>query len=371
MKVAIVTLRPVDRPTLPNLRAQREGGSLRKAGYDIRYIHHEGWHYPAPPKGLLARRRFYKSQVNRLTGDVISFDPDIILAHDLDALEAGMIAAKRTGAKLVYDCHEDWLSLVQEHSWIEALAASQLERRALPHVDLALAPCRPILVHLANRGVSKTLLLYNARPTATVSPAGRKFSRDYLKYAPEDFVVGYIGTLRQLRGSKTVLFEAMDQIPSMKLLVVGGPEKHARLIRYAVRRQGLSDRCNITGYVSFDRLAKYYAAIDLGLLLLRDRKNYRISLPNKLFDYMAFGTPILASDYPEIRRIIEETGSGWTIPGWRFPHTRGEMLRGFLRRIQQDTEGRALCQLQGRHAFLRTYCWDKQEPLFLEAVGSL
>lgn len=365
-RAVVLTPYPVDRDDRPNLRALREGDALKRADYEVRYRTFSNAGCPAPTS-LLARIWFYRDRISNLTRLVREDAPDLIISHDIETLEAGVRAARHTGAKLIYDCHELWTSLIREHSRLEALIAARLEKRFLPHVDLVLAPCRPILRHLMGKGACRGLLLYNAPPTASVRLSTREEARDRLGYRPEDFVVGYVGGLEQLEEALVPLFQAMAGIPEMKLLLVGGPDNEAETWRWFKR----GGRIRVTGYVPFDCLSPYYAAIDVGIILLKNRENYTISLPNKLFSYMAFGVPVLVSGYPEMSSVVRETGCGWPLPGWEFPKTRNEMLRGLLGLLLHGPATRAYMSAAGRKAFLETYAWENQEKVFLSAVGAL
>jgi glycosyltransferase involved in cell wall biosynthesis len=65
----------------------------------------------------------------------------------------------------------------------------------------------------------------------------------------------------------------------------------------------------------WEMLMRYTRSADVGLSLDKNANlNYRFSLPNKLFDYLSVGIPIIASDLPEVRKIVLENGCGMIIP---------------------------------------------------------
>ena len=64
-----------------------------------------------------------------------------------------------------------------------------------------------------------------------------------------------------------------------------------------------------------DRLLEHTADADVGVSLLQDTcENHRLALPNKVFEYVAAGVPVVVSDLPELTGLVEEHGIGWTTP---------------------------------------------------------
>jgi len=78
-----------------------------------------------------------------------------------------------------------------------------------------------------------------------------------------------------------------------------------------VRRRGLGDRVRFFGPIPNDELLYYTASADVGLCVIRGQSlSYRWSMPNKLFEYMMAGIPVVASDFEEMGRVVREEGVG-------------------------------------------------------------
>lgn len=117
-------------------------------------------------------------------------------------------------------------------------------------------------------------------------------------------IVLHLGQLRGARGCET-LVRSMADVDAARLVFLGyGPEK-ARLQSLSAQL-GLRDRIIFLHPVPPDEVLEYASGATVGVTLLQDTcLNHRYALPNKLFDYLAAGVPVLASNLPEIRAIVQ------------------------------------------------------------------
>jgi glycosyltransferase involved in cell wall biosynthesis len=97
------------------------------------------------------------------------------------------------------------------------------------------------------------------------------------------------------------------------LLVIGSGDKFQSLIDKTIKT-GLSDRIRFISKLPWQELMRYTRSSDVGLSLDKNSNvNYNFSLPNKLFDYMSAGIPVISSDLPEISKILAEYKCGIVI----------------------------------------------------------
>lgn len=103
------------------------------------------------------------------------------------------------------------------------------------------------------------------------------------------------------------LVEAMQWLPNFVLLIIGGGDVISVLHKIVTDKQ-LNDRVVFFPRMTYTDMMRFTALADLGLTLDKDTNiNYRFSLPNKLFDYMHAGVPVLASPLPEIKKSSMHT----------------------------------------------------------------
>jgi glycosyltransferase involved in cell wall biosynthesis len=151
--------------------------------------------------------------------------------------------------------------------------------------------------------------------------------------------------------------------PNAALVVVGdGPERPR--LEEAVRAMGLESSVRIVGWKLPEQLASYYHSANIGLLPFRDSPHVRLTLANKLFDYMGAGLAVLAADLPPNRRVLGETGAGHL----HAPDSPRDIAR-VAEEMLQDPESLCAMGALGRRAVNTVYNWNRDaERLCLGAM---
>ena len=131
--------------------------------------------------------------------------------------------------------------------------------------------------------------------------------------------VFYSGSFQLKKGIDILLkaFAALKNKDAKLILAGGRGENELRPVRELTESLGLNDRVTITGWLSYSELDKYLSQATVGVIPLRDSfYNQYLTAPSKLFDYLAFGIPVVASDLPSIRDFIGKNNCGlFTKPG--------------------------------------------------------
>jgi glycosyltransferase involved in cell wall biosynthesis len=151
-------------------------------------------------------------------------------------------------------------------------------------------------------------------------------------------------------------------IPDAALIVVGdGPDRSR--IAHTIERLGLNGHIALLGWRDHGRLAEFYQHCQVGLLPFLDTPHVRVTLANKLFDYMGASLAVLAADLPPMRRVLEELGAGVL-----YPVGSTSALAEQLVRLLRDPERCRALGMRGRDAVVAKYHWGHDEETWLRIV---
>jgi glycosyltransferase involved in cell wall biosynthesis len=307
-------------------RVRREAGALAGAGHEVTVVHLPPPGSEAKADGLafglvpatLPRGRQRLPHAARLGAEAIrlalraaSTRPDAIHAHDAAMLLPGLLAARRSGAKLVYDSHELATGVpYRDRAWTAVVAGA--ERLGAPRADATVVVSDGIAARLSER--------YRLRRPPTVvrnfpdlPPPGSARAPDLRRelgigVAP---LVLHQGAVAAGRGCET-LVRAAGLLAGAHLLFLGAEGPYAERLRRVTSECGTDDRVHILSPVPPEALLSHTAQADVGVSLLEDScENHRLALPNKLFEYVAAGLPVVAADLPETARLVRGHGIGW------------------------------------------------------------
>jgi glycosyltransferase involved in cell wall biosynthesis len=162
------------------------------------------------------------------------------------------------------------------------------------------------------------------------------------------------------------LVDAAATFDGADLVLLGSGPLEAALVRRA-RDAGSAERVHLLAPVPSDEVVDYAASADVGVSpIVPSCLNYRYSLPNKLFQYMAAGVPVVASDFPQVREVVEGSGSGVVVDT-----TRPELIASAVNRILADPEEARAMGERGRAAVDERYNWSTAAETLLSVYAGL
>ena len=239
---------------------------------------------------------------------------DAFHGHDLNALHAAVLARARAGGSLVYDSHEIFLesgSHATRPGWARGIfrrreAAWVGEADALVTVNDALAR------ELGMRyGPRRVVVVHNCPPRPLRVADGPGPLRAALGIGANVPVALYHGGFSKHRGLEELVAAAALPVLAETQVVFMGYGSQAAELRALATASPVAERVHVLPAVSPDVLQDWVRDADVAVMPIQDSTlNHRLSTPNKLFEALAAGVPIVASDLPELRRIVMEDPAG-------------------------------------------------------------
>jgi glycosyltransferase involved in cell wall biosynthesis len=240
---------------------------------------------------------------------------DVYHAHDLVNLQAAALAALINNSALVYDAHELFPEINNRWVRLKKRYWSKVERLLLPKCDAASTVNEFIADEMAGRyHVPPPIVIYNAtNPPPGFDPANPpNHLREALGLGRETRIALFQGWMAEGRGLENLVLSA-KHLPTNVVVVMLGFGLYRNKLEQMAQSAGLTQRVRFLDAVPQSKLVEYCASADVGLIPYQavDLNNF-YSSPNKLFDYIVAGLPIIANDLPFLRKMVVGHGLGLT-----------------------------------------------------------
>ncbi|MEP7762952.1 glycosyltransferase [Sanguibacter sp. 25GB23B1] len=242
--------------------------------------------------------------------------PDVVHANDANTLHPAMTIANELQVPFVYDSHELWTRRnVAGRRPLATHVERWIERRGIRRAAAVITVSPSIASYLQTTyGLGhKPVLVRNIPPAAqrtTDRQEGRL--RALAGLGPGSRVLAYGGRITTNRGLEETI-DALVELPDdVHLVVLGyGAAGYVDSLRTRARDDGVASRVHFVGKVPSDEVSLALADADASIVFVRPTcLSYRWSLPNKLFESIHGGLPIVAADLPDTRQIVEQHGVG-------------------------------------------------------------
>lgn len=289
----------------------------------------------------------------------VQLQPQVMHAHDVNTLAPAWMAARRCKAKLVYDAHEISADREGYHGriWLVKMVERFLGRSADAHITTTEARSDWFEEVYGYPGMT---VLQN-RPERRIVNSSDRIRREF-DIPAECPIILYQGGLQWGRGLRNLL-DAVRGLPGVHLAFVGDGVQRPSLEREAA---DIADRVHFSGMVPLIELPEWTASADIGVQCLRNTcLNHYTTDSNKLFEYVMGGLPVVASDFPEIRKVVVEYDLGTLVDP-----DNVEQIRIALRELVENKELRERFAANARKA-REQLDWSSQQGELLALYGRL
>lgn len=239
---------------------------------------------------------------------------DVIVAHDLPMLPIAVTAAKEKDAIVVYDSHE--LFVEQRLPRYEVKGWQKIEEKNIHRCDAVITINQSIADELKNRYLLKdVLVVHNAERVCWESSSSpSRMLHEKLALKDDVRIVLLQGGLYSDRNLE-VLVRAVALLMNRNIhLVFLGNGNGVPILKALVCELNLEEKVHFIPAVPQEELLSYTMSADVGVIpYLPDCLNNYYCTPNKLFEFVSAGLPVIASDLPEIRKIVAGNSIGHVV----------------------------------------------------------
>jgi len=297
----------------------------------------------------------------------------LIIVRDLPMAIAGIWSGRRNRIPVIFDMAEDYAAMVRviwDYGKFAGLnlvlrnpyAAKLVERHAMRRVDHTFVVVEEMVDVVANAGGdrAKVTIVGNTPPLSSFDNPGPEDID--LQPIRERYSAIYTGGLEIARGIQLVMDaipRIVQEIPDFLFVVVGDGKTRLQLAGLAAEK-GVEEHVLWVGWVDHDYIFHYIRNCDVGIIPHFVTRHVDTTIPNKLFDYMGCGIPVIASDARPMKRVLEEERAGITFKSGDAADLAEAVLE--IRHSAVDYGSNGMAAVRDK------YCWSNDEKRLLEAV---
>jgi glycosyltransferase involved in cell wall biosynthesis len=380
-----------------DVRTEKITLALSRAGHSVHIVaRNKAWKATSEvlPEGTVHRMppwRFVGQRTDNTLGFPAFFSPrwvrliektcrdaraDMIIVRDIPLCPTAIRVGRRLGIPVILDMAENYPAMMRalweterqtllDHVVRNPAITAAVERRCVRDVDHIVVVVEESADRVAALGVprEKLTVVSNTPPLERLDLAPSRSAR-----SGERVDIVYMGNLEVVRG----LLESVDAVALLKsrgrqvrLRVIGRGRDEA-LIRSRCASHDLdASDVEFLGYIESHAAAlRIVSDADIGLMPHRKNDSWDTTIPNKLFDYMAAGLPVVSSDAAPCARILGETGAGRVFRS-RDPVSLAAAIEELM-----DPDVASILGEAGRTAIRSRYNWEYDTRILLQVVAN-
>jgi glycosyltransferase involved in cell wall biosynthesis len=284
--------------------------------------------------------------------------------HDPELLPIGVLLKLTTGARVIYDVHENHAQKILSREWlprplrrVASLGARLAEVASVPFFDGIVPVTEDIAAQFSH---PRTVIVKNYPLLEKLTHEGsdQQGQRD-------ESALLYTGGLTRHRGAAQIIQAmAFVQTSRAELIILGrseDPESEARMRAFPGFR-----RVDYRGAVPFEEVYHQMRSSAIGLVCNQPGYDYELAQPNKLFEYMSAGLPVIASDFDLWREVVEGNNCGVTVDP-----TSPQDIANAVDYLLTRPDLRRQMGENGRRAVLESYNWRTESQKLLRLYEEL
>ena len=311
--------------------------ALQKAGYEVLLVGRKQRKSPPMDERPYASHRmkllfekgplFYAEYNIRLFFFLLFHRANLLLSNDLDTILPTYFISRLKGSRMVFDSHEYFTETPElvgrpkvQKVW------KKIEGFVVPKLPEMITVCDSIADLFREKYGVKCHVIRNIPPRKALPPKGDKVA---LGLPTDKHLLILQGSGINIQRGAEELVQSMQFLDDCFLMIIGGGDV-LPILNQMVEELNITDRVHFFPRMPYQQMMAYTQLAELGFCLDKNTNlNYRFSLPNKLFDFIQAGVPIVASHLTEIEKIIRKYDIGIFI-GNHEPETIASTIREAL-----------------------------------------
>ncbi|WLR52859.1 glycosyltransferase family 4 protein [Bacillus tianshenii] len=341
----------------------KEVKSLLKNGYEVSYIiqHEKDENIDGVRVIALPRPKDRLNRITKLTWKcyrmAIKEDADVYHFHDPELIPIGILLRLK-GKKVIYDIHENVAGQILNKKWLPFRKLVSFLYRMFE-----LTVCHLFYIILAEDSYNKLYKNFHKKitvknfPDINLFPIPKKpFSKDYIVY---------LGSVSEVRGIFIIL-EALAILKERNIHIqfkcIGNyTEECFKKIEQQCERLGIQELVQFYGRLNAPDAYKIVEGAKLGLAVLKPIPNYMESYPTKIFEYMALKVPVITSNFPLYKKVINESRAGMTVE----PNNVTEVASAIEQIVLNPQEAIQMGE-NGRNSVEEKYNWELESSKLID-----
>ena len=350
---------------------EKECLALVEAGYSVGIIVADGkgcsktaveYIDVGKPQNRLIRVLFFHIKILKTA---MSTQAKVFHLHDPELVFVGYVLSFLR-CRVIYDAHEDVITQIRYKRYLPSI--SKFGCIALLYCVFklclkryaAIVAATPTIQRIFSSYCSKVVTVCNY-PASTIQE-----TFDIREVAHRYFNVIYIGNLSETRGILDLLSIAPTlQKNGIKITLAGRIDC---LVTERALNKSVAKHRNVTflGHISPEMIPSILDVADVGIVCLHPLVNYKVAYPVKLFEYMQAGLPVIASNFPIWRDIVENNGCGVCIE----PQSPDLLVKTILS-LKNDKQRLAIMSKNGKNAVKHYFNWEFEKAKLIDVYKQL
>ncbi|WP_277374437.1 glycosyltransferase family 4 protein [Pseudomonas sp. AA-38] len=341
----------------------KECRSLAKAGYCVNLVVADGkggevkegitFHDVGASRGRFERMT---STTQKIYDRALNIDAELYHLHDPELMPVGL-KLKRRGKVVVFDAHEDLPKQIMGKPYLNAFSKIVLSRAFGVFERLVCRRFDGIVT--ATPWIAEKFKRFNPVTVAVNNyPMIGELAAGEIDWARKNNEVSYIGGIASIRGILQVV-EAMRLVASDTRLQLGGRFSERAIEAIAKASLGWS-KVDELGFLGREEVARALERSVAGLVTFLPAPNHVDAQPNKMFEYMSAGVPVIASNFPLWREIVEGNQCGLCVD----PLSSKSIAEAIDFLVGNPKQAEAMGR-RGQNAVLEKYNWSIEEEVLV------